>query len=464
MQQVAHTLEVVRSSVPADCQTVHSQLVDRRTRLNAHVERMHCLRDPAKKSVYEIQGLLLRLKQTVNSSVRWRRAELERLTPEVCTEIADLLIEAGGMAALFLRTDPSPWTGATLVDGSAAQKVVDLVQAVHQETLPRFLASLHEVTTSTGLVRPESILKAKELTDLLDSVEQTLSLYSAEIYGQDLESLLRDLAPGRTGGFAALWAFCTNGTYRRARATVLGLRNNKAAPSQLFGEVLAVASQRKKWGVASGGKGVPVHADNASEHIKNLRRLAQEIGTLDEVLPSKRFHQQSIDDLVHSLASLHADQRTPFQIPKLTQIETSLERQGLGRLVTEIRSQKPDPKLWPNAFQFAWLSSALEAVCQQDPEVRGFCRSHAQSLRRRLHPLGRRANCTGGRPSSTGTWRARYRCHECQPFGRAVDSSRSREDEASSRVTQSLCSGCGCPHGCLPVLDGKPALGEPVTG
>ena len=34
MQQVAHTLEVVRSSVPVNCQEVHAQLVDRRTRLN----------------------------------------------------------------------------------------------------------------------------------------------------------------------------------------------------------------------------------------------------------------------------------------------------------------------------------------------------------------------------------------------------------------------------------------------
>lgn len=42
MQQIAHTLEVVRSSVPVNCQQVHTQLVDRRARLNSHVARMHC--------------------------------------------------------------------------------------------------------------------------------------------------------------------------------------------------------------------------------------------------------------------------------------------------------------------------------------------------------------------------------------------------------------------------------------
>jgi hypothetical protein len=64
MLQVAHTLEVVRSSAPVNCQQVHAQLVDRRGRLNSHVERMHCHREPTGMSVYEMQGLLLRLGRT----------------------------------------------------------------------------------------------------------------------------------------------------------------------------------------------------------------------------------------------------------------------------------------------------------------------------------------------------------------------------------------------------------------
>jgi hypothetical protein len=68
MLQVAHTLEVVRSSVPVNCQKVHAQLVDRRGRLNSHVERMHCHREPTGMSVYEMQGLLLRLGRTVKAA------------------------------------------------------------------------------------------------------------------------------------------------------------------------------------------------------------------------------------------------------------------------------------------------------------------------------------------------------------------------------------------------------------
>lgn len=112
MQQVAHTLEVVRSTVPVDCQQVHTQLVERRNRLNAHVARMHSLREPSRKSVYEMQGLVLQLARSVHTSTRWRGAELSRLTPPGDRQITDLLTEAGGFASLFLRTAPSRWTGA----------------------------------------------------------------------------------------------------------------------------------------------------------------------------------------------------------------------------------------------------------------------------------------------------------------------------------------------------------------
>jgi hypothetical protein len=63
MLQVAHTLEVGALLIPVNCQQVHAQLVDRRGRLNSHVERMHCHRQPTGMSVYEMQGLLLRLRR-----------------------------------------------------------------------------------------------------------------------------------------------------------------------------------------------------------------------------------------------------------------------------------------------------------------------------------------------------------------------------------------------------------------
>src|SRR5207244_3971340 len=54
------------------------------------------------------------------------------------------------------------------------------------------------------------------------------------------------------------------------------------------------------------------------------------------------------------------------------QIETDLERAGVGNLVGEIRSRKSSEHDWSLMFEWAWIISTFEAVSQQDPEIRGF--------------------------------------------------------------------------------------------
>src|SRR5580704_11035567 len=236
MQQVAHTLEVLRSAIPVTCQQIHAQLVDRRARLNSHVARMHCRREPTNKSVYELQGLVLRLQRTVNSSVRWRGAELARLTPEVSRQVNDLLVEAGGLASLFLRSDSSSWTGAVLPDGAAVQEALELVQRLYTDRLPAGLESIHAVTAQTGLKRPEAVADLRMLAELLESIKTTLANYAPVIYEQNLQGILHDLSPAQNGGLAAAWAFCICTPYRRARVAVLSLRNGKAPSKTLVSE------------------------------------------------------------------------------------------------------------------------------------------------------------------------------------------------------------------------------------
>lgn len=372
MQQVAHTLQVVRTAVPVDCQHVHARLVDRRNRLNLHVARMHSLREPTRKSVYEMQGLVLKLASSVQTSTRWRGSELTRLAPPSDGQISDLLTEAGGFAFLFLRTDPSPWTGAVLADGAAVQRALDLVQQIHSETLPRFLESVKELTRA-GLRCPGSSVEAGELAGLLEGVQTTLAVYSPDIYGRDLESLLHDLAPGKNGGFSAAWAWCSKGSYRRVRKSALAMRiAGKASTADLCKEVSGAAIQLRAWRTLTSSQSIPALLKNAEKHIENLKRICEQAAALDVIVPLRQVPQLSIESLAQLVGSLVADQRTPFQIPKLTQIETGLGTAGVGKLIDEIRTRKPDARSWPSMFTHAWLSSTLDAVSQQDAEVRGF--------------------------------------------------------------------------------------------
>lgn len=109
-----------------------------------------------------------------------------------------------------------------------------------------------------------------------------------------------------------------------------------------------------------------------TEAAGQARTLCHDVRLLAEILRTKRLNQGSIENLVRLVDSLFADRQTPFQIPKVTQIENGLEKAGVGKLVVEVKTNKPDPKRWTSMFQYAWLSSTLDAVCEQDPDIRGF--------------------------------------------------------------------------------------------
>jgi very-short-patch-repair endonuclease len=66
------------------------------------------------------------------------------------------------------------------------------------------------------------------------------------------------------------------------------------------------------------------------------------------------------------------DTSTPHEIPRLMTIEQQLETAGAEKLVTELRAKKAAPESWIELFEHALLSSTLDAISLQDPEIRGF--------------------------------------------------------------------------------------------
>jgi hypothetical protein len=136
--------------------------------------------------------------------------------------------------------------------------------------------------------------------------------------------------------------------------------------------VTAAVGELKRWATASDGKSLPMRSDDSAKHVAALERLSRDADFLAKILPERRTDQFSLDELTSLTSALEADRSTPFQLPKLHQIERSLEAASVGKLVAEIRLRKPETRLWLDIFQYAWLASALEGVSQNDPEIRGF--------------------------------------------------------------------------------------------
>ncbi len=371
MQQVARTLDNVRNATPVQCEQVHDQLVDRRSRLNDHVSRLHQRREPTGKSVYDMQGRLIRL--PVTSITRWRGAELKCIDPKIAKQIRDLLIEARGFESLFLRNDPSPWCGANLPDGKSVQQALDLVSHLASETWPCFLNSFNAVLEQSRLCRPFSLDGVKDFAGLLSRIQRTLAIYNPAIYKEELAQLLNDLVPGKKGGLTAAWVWCTNSKFRQARSAALKLRTQgKVSSAELFAEVTKAAADTKKWKDMSAGLTSPAPIMGADEHLLAFGSLFEAMANVALILPSKRTEDCSLEDVGDLISKLSADSSTPYEIPKLTEIEKKLEILGGGKLVTELRERKPQSSDWPAAFEYAWLASTLDAVSQEDPEIRGF--------------------------------------------------------------------------------------------
>ena len=373
MSQVAEALAKVRNAVPADSDGVHKQLVDRRARLNGHVERLHSRREPTGLSVYQMQGKLLRLGGQAKSATRWRGDELYRINPDVAQNIQDLLAEAAGFESLFLRTDPSSWTGAKLCDGVAVQRAIEVVCQADASEFPEFVESLRNLSQKARFTWPPSIGDAGRLGRLIAVVQLKLGLYEPSIYQQDHDSLLHELKSGASGALAGAWSWLTNSRYRRARNCVRALRiGGRAATSVLFAEIGEIQQQANEWKKRSTGASVPCEISDFAANENKLNALQSVVDTLSSVFPEKNLDQMSIEDFSRFLSGLASDTMTPQQLPKLSLIEESLTQAGAGKLVNEIRARKAESALWQPIFQNCWLSSALDAVSDSDREIRGF--------------------------------------------------------------------------------------------
>jgi very-short-patch-repair endonuclease len=373
MGQVADALEKVRRAVPADCDGVHKQLVDRRARLNSHVERLHAKCKPTGLSVFQMEGKLLRMGNSVKSGTRWRGEDLYQLDTEIAQRAQDLLGEAAGFESLFLRIDLSPWTGAKLRDGAAAQRAIELVSHAITKDFPGFRESLLTVTQKAGLRWPASLGESRELTALLGGVQAKLELYDEQVYRQDYDSLRRDLKPDTSGILAEVWLWLTSSRYRQARKMVRGLRTAGPAPAAiLLAELAEIQQQGTQWKQKSATNSGPCKVGDFSIHEKNFNALLSVADSQSTIFPEKNLDQMAVDDFGSLLAGLASDTSTPHELPKLTQIEESLETAGMAKLIAEIRTKQVASSLWLRVFQFAWLASTLDAVSESDPEIRGF--------------------------------------------------------------------------------------------
>ena len=370
METVARTLNSVRDAALPSADEVHNRFVDRRARLNQHDERMHKPHAPTGLSIYQMQGLLLRLPCDVTSPIRWRGADLASITPEKAKQIRDLLSEAMGFERLIDRTDPSPWCGIELRDAQAAQNALDVVSRLAHNEIPELLSSLERISADSKLRMPRTLTEAAIEMERLEESNRLLSHYQQDIF-TEARALAESLAPGFAGGIGGVWFRLTNGGYKQAFKRALHLRKvGKASGKQVWEELKGAARSDGFWREWSGNIGRPVTVQIESA-IRQYEHVKKSVSEADRLLNLSSL-DIPIQDLFERAQQLASDITAPYRVGHVCEIERRLYALGVQRLVDDIRQSRRSANQWIPLFDHVWLTSTLDMVALNDPGVRAF--------------------------------------------------------------------------------------------
>lgn len=352
---------------------LHQRFTERRSRLNAHLQRMHDPREPSRLTVHQLMGRLLRLGDVPRATTRWRGSALMALDAATVDAVADLLHEASGFGRLLTRDDPSPWTGACLPDEHTVLQVKDAVQRLLATHLPRLQAALQALADAQHLPVPANGEQAARMVERLAEVSETLALYEPELFSVDLVALARDLAPAGDGWLAHGWAMVANGAYRTAGRAAREHRKERHVPAALLlTEIQAAVERTGRWREAYGATPLPRQPVDTSAVRQLLDALQAEIAPLAAAFPERRLETTALEELREWTAALAADAETPHRLPRLGQIEDVIGRHGAAAILDELRTLRLPAAQWPAFFRGAWLASGLDQTRQDDPQIAGF--------------------------------------------------------------------------------------------
>ena len=299
-----------------------------------------------------------------------------------------LLSELEGFSGLFLRTDPSEWTGAKLANGAVVQQTTDAVRRLVNECWPALQTSLSAVIATSKAPNPNTLEELSSLLGLLNGINTTLECFEPAIFEQDLEAIKVALNPAKNRLSVTL-AWCFKRKYRRARRQVRELRRNgEKSTAKLLNVVTMAVAQLRRWNMLAPGR-PPVICDGLGDCRSALDRTLAEIETLAPVLARGDLRRYSIDGLQHLCNTLAADSFTPLRLPRLTQIEQRLSELGIAALRDEIRKRRPAPPVWPKLLEYAWLASSLDRARNEDPNLAGFNGGTHQRFREEFCELDR---------------------------------------------------------------------------
>lgn len=138
------------SLVKPNVEKLHRRLVQRRKKLNQHVDALHQPREPWGLSFFDAQCRLMALPDSASTEIRFRGPDLEALGEDELADATEDLQSYVGLGGLQLAHSGSPWAKATVVSEEEAQAQRGEVEALRRQ-LPEVVGNLSRAAAASGL-------------------------------------------------------------------------------------------------------------------------------------------------------------------------------------------------------------------------------------------------------------------------------------------------------------------------
>lgn len=372
VEQIAKSLDSIRTSVNIDYTERYERLSELRKRLNGHSDEVNVSQPPSQLSVFDLQGNILRCHDEARIEARWKGQELRNLTPESVKVIKDLLREAEGFEHEMLRNSPAAWNGAAIPNGKAAEGAIEEATKLAKELLPKATKEIRDMVAGIGLRAPSTVREAQIQLELLSNASTILDRYKRELFDLDLRKLKEVLAPLESIQ-KYIWAYVSDKHFRSALRSIRSVQHKKALVTKgLLSELDKAISCKTHWIEFASAKGKPLKYPGLRTLGASMTTLIQALTGFRRFFPTREILQVTFDDLGKWLIALSSDRMTPFRIVKLHGIEEALAAKGVQNVLTEIKSKLIPAQYWQEALEFAWWSSCLEEILSRNTDMAGF--------------------------------------------------------------------------------------------
>jgi very-short-patch-repair endonuclease len=346
-------------------------LVAARDALTAHAKAMHAERKPWGVSVWDVQKQLLGMDEPA-FEVQFVGEHLQSLTAEVVRTVREHLGEWAHLSAPFVDGS-SPWAGATIRTAEDAERVLTLAGQLANDLVPAARTRLDAVLADTGVRPPGDVPGWEPLLAHLDAVAEAGRTFEAEVWQADLDALVTALQPAAGGWWKRASAPMFDGDYRRAKRTLRELHRgeDKVAPATLHEQASHVRDLAGQWQRLA-GSGAPHAPETLADATAAYVKMTQTVAELERIAGGDVLSRRRVDDLDGVLRRLIADQSNLVRLPRVLELEASLEALRLTKLLQLVRDRQLPAGELVDTFTYSWLASIRNHAAIRDPALSAF--------------------------------------------------------------------------------------------